>query len=113
MKHRKFTDVFKRDAVRQASVRGANKAAVAKSLDISSNILHRWIREAKAGGQMSAVRGTAKPVEAVMLSAAPSTAPAQARASSGEENLMAELNAVNAERQLLKEALSFYLEAAA
>lgn len=45
MERRSFTPEFKADAVARALQPGANKLGLARDLDISNNVLHRWIRQ--------------------------------------------------------------------
>lgn len=44
MERRSFTAEFKANAVNRALQPGANKLGLARELDISNNVLHRWIR---------------------------------------------------------------------
>jgi transposase-like protein len=134
MKHRQFTDTFKREAVRRATTPGIVKASVAKELDITSNILHRWIREAGEAGSgdtgVSAqtpqrqVRGTPQArqpgsyttpqapgqPQSIRATAQPNQVRASATASSSMRGaeLQAELDRVTQEATVLKKALAFY-----
>jgi ISXO2-like transposase domain/Transposase len=45
MGRERYTQEFKREAVRQASQPGASTARVAQELGLHANLLHRWVRE--------------------------------------------------------------------
>lgn len=125
-KHRSFTDEFKRDAVKRASEPGVNKSALAKTLEISGNILHRWIRESQApdAGAVKAKPGrprrqATQTQEGGSVTAAKSqgsgvqgkTTGVSAQSTRGGNDLASRLAAVNAERAMLKKTLSRYVGA--
>lgn len=113
-KHRQFTEEFKRDAVKRAAEQGVNKSALAKSLEISGNILHRWIREEKAvaSGVPRAPRGRPRR-EGTQTQLSSTAASSQKRSARSPRNIQAELEAINVERTQLKEALRPFLTAGA
>jgi transposase len=47
MAKRSFTPEFKQEAVRQVTEEGRSIASVARKLDVSPNLLHRWRRDLK------------------------------------------------------------------
>lgn len=44
-KRRRFSDEFKREAVRLATQSGVSKSEVGRELGINANLLSRWCRE--------------------------------------------------------------------
>jgi transposase-like protein len=132
MKHRQFSDTFKSEAVRRANTPGTVKASVAKELDITSNILHRWIREAEDASNGATFISEKKPQHQVLSSTAtartqaiqPPVPPRQTvrhiekpdqvnsiaatQKSLHSAELEAELVRVTQEAEVLKKTLSFY-----
>jgi transposase len=46
---RKYTEEFKREAVRMATAPGSHASAVAKALGMPASALYRWVEQAKKG----------------------------------------------------------------
>lgn len=90
MERRRFTDEFKREAVRLARQSGASKAGIAKDLGIGPNMLARWAREFE--GKVLKV------------------APGKGHSVSPEEfeRMRRELAKVKTERDILKKALAYF-----
>lgn len=90
MERRKFTDEFKREAVKLARQPGASKAGIAKDLGINANMLSRWTREQECK-PLKVARGN---IESI----------------SPEEydRMRRELTKVKMERDILKKALGFF-----
>ena len=65
MQRRKYTEEFKREAVRLASERDVSLAQIAKEIDINENMLRRWRKEYQQQGN-SAFPGQDKPRDAEM-----------------------------------------------
>ncbi|WP_422388884.1 IS3 family transposase [Keguizhuia sedimenti] len=86
MQRRRFTEEFKREAVKLASQPGASTAAIASDLGINANLLGRWKRERDESGSQS-VTGNAA-----------SVSPAEF------ERMRRELAKVKMERDILKKA---------
>ena len=59
-KRRKFSDEFKREAVRLASQSGVTKSQIGRELGIHANLLSRWCRDFAANGA-AAFPGQGKP----------------------------------------------------
>jgi transposase-like protein len=53
MERRTFSPEFKAQAVFRAMQPGANKLNISRELEISNNVLHRWIRTSEPGGGMA------------------------------------------------------------
>ncbi|MEZ4460944.1 MAG: transposase [bacterium] len=47
-KKRRYTDAFKRDAVKLSRLRGMSVAAVVRDLGINANSLYKWVSDAAA-----------------------------------------------------------------
>ncbi len=62
MERRRFTAEFKAEAVRQALQLGVSKARVAQELQIHSNVLRKWVRQAQAGDGGSQAAMTCPPL---------------------------------------------------
>ncbi len=86
---RKFSDEYKREAVRLATEPGVSKSQVGRELGINANMLGRWCRDFSVNGS-SAFPGQGKPRDEEMAS------------------LKRELARVKKERDFLKEAASFF-----
>jgi transposase len=59
---RKFTSEFKQEAVRLVTERGLRVSQAARDLDISENVLRRWMRELEQHGA-KAFPGNGVPIE--------------------------------------------------
>jgi transposase len=59
-KRRKFSDEFKREAVRLATQSGVTKSQIGRELGINANLLSRWCRDLAANGS-GAFPGQGKP----------------------------------------------------
>jgi transposase len=88
-KRRKFSDEFKREAVRMATQPGVTKSQVGRELGINANLLGRWCRE-YAANRAGAFPGLGKPRDEEMAS------------------LKRELARVKKERDFLREAATFF-----
>ena len=86
---RKFSDEYKREAVRLATEPGVTKSQVGRELGINANMLSRWCRDYSANGG-SAFPGQGKPRDEEMAT------------------LKRELARVRKERDFLKEAAAFF-----
>ena len=86
---RKFSEEYKREAVRLATEPGVTKSQVGRELGINANLLGRWCREYSANGG-AAFPGNGKPRDEEMAS------------------LKRELARVRKERDFLKEAAAFF-----
>ena len=86
---RKFSDEYKREAVRLATEPGVTKSQVGRELGINANMLGRWCRDYSANGG-AAFLGQGKPRDEEMAS------------------LKRELARVRKERDFLKEAAAFF-----
>ncbi len=86
---RKFSDEYKREAVRLATDPGVTKSQVASELGINANLLGRWCKDYLSNGG-AAFPGHGKPRDEEMAS------------------LKRELARVKKERDFLKEAASFF-----
>lgn len=86
--HRRFDEEFKRDALKRAAEPGTNKSALAKSLEISGTLLHRWIRESQAAadGTKPARKKPGRPRKDASASGAQSNQGADAQAQSQDQN---------------------------
>ena len=89
VRRRKFSDEYKREAVRLAKHPGVTKSQVAQELGINANLLGRWCRDFAANGA-SAFPGQGKPRDEEMAS------------------LKRELSRVKKERDFLREAATFF-----
>ncbi len=86
---RKFSDEYKREAVRLATQAGVTKSQVGRELGINANLLGRWCRDYSANGG-AAFPGQGKPRDEEMA------------------QLKRELARVKKERDFLREAASFF-----
>ena len=86
---RKFSEEYKREAVRLATEPGVTKSQVGRELGINANLLGRWCREYSANGG-AAFPGNGKPRDEEMAS------------------LKRELARVRKERDFSKEAAAFF-----
>ena len=86
---RKFSDEYKREAVRLATQPGVTKSQVGRELGINANLLGRWCRDYSANGA-SAFPGRGTPRDEEMAS------------------LKRELSRVKKERDFLREAATFF-----
>ena len=89
VRRRKFSDEYKREAVRLATQPGVSKSQVAQELGINANLLARWCRDFAANGA-AAFPGQGKPRDEEMAS------------------LKRELARVKKERDFLREAATFF-----
>jgi len=89
VRRRKFSDEYKREAVRLATQPGVTKSQVAQELGINANLLARWCRDFAANGA-AAFPGQGKPRDEEMAS------------------LKRELARVKKERDFLREAATFF-----
>ncbi len=86
---RKFSDEYKREAVRLATEPGVTKSQVGRELGINANLLGRWCRDYSANGG-AAFPGQGKPRDEEMA------------------GLKRELTRVRKERDFLKEAAAYF-----
>ncbi len=86
---RKFSDEYKREAVRLATQAGVTKSQVGRELGINANLLGRWCKDYLANGN-AAFPGHGKPRDEEMAL------------------LKRELARVKKERDFLKEAAAFF-----
>jgi transposase len=86
---RKFSDEYKREAVRLATQPGVTKSQVASDLGINANLLGRWCKDYSANGE-AAFPGQGKPRDQEMA------------------QLKRELARVKKERDFLREAATFF-----
>ena len=89
VRRRKFSDEYKREAVRLAKQLGVTKSQVAQELGINANLLGRWCRDYASNGA-AAFPGQGKPRDEEMAS------------------LKRELTRVKKERDFLREAATFF-----
>jgi transposase len=86
---RKFSDEYKREAVRLATAPGVTKSQVGRELGINANLLGRWCRDYSAnGGAAFPGQGKTRDEELTLLKR--------------------ELARVKKERDFLKEAAAFF-----
>ena len=88
---RRFTDEFKREAVRLCSQPGAVVTRVASNLGVEQSVLRRWV-QLERGGAME--MNPSKPLRAEALSEV--------------QRLQRELRRVTMERDILKKALGYF-----
>jgi transposase len=88
-KRRKFSDEYKREAVRLATQPGVTKSQVGRELGINANLLGRWCRDFAANGA-AACPGQGKPRDEETAA------------------LKRELARVKKERDFLREAATFF-----
>jgi transposase len=86
---RKFSDEYKREAVRLATQPGVTKSQVASDLGINANLLGRWCKDYSANGE-AAFPGQGKSRDQVMA------------------QLKRELARVKKERDFSREAATFF-----
>ena len=86
---RKFSDEYKREAVRLATQPGVTKSQVASDLGINANLLGRWCKDYSANGE-AAFPGQGKPRDQEMA------------------QLKRELARVKKERDFSREAATFF-----
>jgi len=86
---RKFSDEYKREAVRLATHPGVTKSQVASDLGINANLLGRWCKAYSANGE-AAFPGQGKPRDQEMA------------------QLKRELARVKKKRDFLREAATFF-----
>lgn len=87
MSHRKYTDEYKAEAIKQVTERGHSAHEVAKRLGMSGDTLYRWVREStKAPVQRTRERSQVDEIA----------------------RLRAELKRVTEERDLLKKAAAYF-----
>ena len=89
VRRRKFSDEYKREAVRLATQLGVAKSQVAQELGINANLLGRWCRDYASNGA-AAFPGQGKPRDEEVAS------------------LKRELTRVKKERDFLREAATFF-----
>lgn len=88
---RKFTDEFKREAVRLCSQPGAVVTQVASNVGVDQSVLRRWVQQERGGVlEMNA----AKPLRSEMATEL--------------ERVQRELRRVTMERDILKKALGYF-----
>jgi len=88
---RRFSDEFKREAVRLASQPGVSVLSVARDLGINISVVRRWVRKAKAG------RFETQPGK-----------PLKSETAAELERVKRELAKVKMERDILKKALGYF-----
>lgn len=88
---RKYTKEFKLDAISLVTEQGYNCAEAARSLDINSNILSRWIREANENKE-TAFRGNGRLTEEQLEI----------------RRLREEVRRLHLEKEILKKATAFF-----
>jgi transposase len=88
---RRFTDEFKREAIRLAGSPGVTISSAARDLGINVSVLRRWVEQYK-GGQWQMERGK----------------PLKADAVAELERVKRELAKVKMERDILKKALGYF-----
>ncbi len=89
VRRRKFSDEYKREAVRLVTHPGVTKSQVAQELGINANLLGRWCRDYAANGA-AAFPGQGRPRDEEVAS------------------LKRELTRVKKERDFLREAATFF-----
>jgi transposase len=88
---RRFTDEFKREAVRLCSQPGAVITQIAKNLGVDQSVLRRWVQLERDGAmEMNASK------------------PLRAEALSELQRVQRELRRVTMERDILKKALGYF-----
>ena len=88
---RKFTDEFKREAVKLCTQPGAVVTQVARNLGVDQSVLRRWVQLERGGAlEMNA----AKPLRSEMATEL--------------ERVQRELRRVTMERDILKKALGYF-----
>jgi transposase len=92
MGRRRYTQEFKREAVRQASEPGSSTVKVAQDLGIHANLLHRWVREL-----VPSKDGRVAKADAIASALAQEN-----------QRLQRELTKVKTERDILKKATAYF-----
>ena len=88
---RKFTDEFKREAVRLCAQRGAVVTQVARNIGVDQTVLRRWVQLERDG----------------VMEMKPSK-PLRSDAAAELERVQRELRRVTMERDILKKATAFF-----
>ncbi len=88
---RRFTDEFKREAVKLCGQPGAVVTHVASNLGIDQSVLRRWVQQERGG---ALEMNSAKPLRSEMASEL--------------ERVQRELRRVTMERDILKKALGYF-----
>ena len=91
MERRRFTEEFKREAVRQAQQPGVSRAKVAQDLGLSANMLGRWMRQFRSGKWEAAPGKPLKSEQQLEI-----------------ERLRRELAKAQTERDILKKAVAYF-----
>ncbi|PTN13194.1 transposase [Nitrosomonas aestuarii] len=91
---KQYTKEFKLDAISLVQDQGFTIAEAARSLEINTNMLRRWIKEFQAGDDGQAFRGNRK------------LTPEQEEI----RRLKSEVRQLKLEKQILKEAAVFFAE---
>jgi transposase-like protein len=110
---RMHTREFKEHAVNRANEEGAILSQVARDLDIGSNILRRWMKEKETGHwDRPFYRRDSKKKGGRHTAAAVSSTPARADQDTKDTcaTLRQQLKDITAERDMLKNMLSYYLK---
>ena|SRR5690606_17795621 len=92
LKRKQYTKEFKLDAISLVMDQGLTIAEAARSLEINTNMLNRWIKESQADNNGQAFRGNGK------------LTPEQEEI----RNLKLQIKQLKLERQILKEAAVFF-----
>ena len=91
MERRKFSREFKLEAVKLVRERGVTVAQAARDLDVHTNVLRKWVREAVSDpGSAFSGHGIMKPEQQEI------------------ERLRRELARMKAERDILKKAAAYF-----
>ena len=91
MERRKFSREFKLEAVKLVRERGVTVAQASRDLDVHTNVLRKWVREAVSDlGSAFPGHGTMKPEQQEI------------------ERLRRELARMKAERDILKKAAAYF-----
>lgn len=88
---RKFTDEFKREAVRLCNQAGSVVTQIARNLDVDQSVLRRWV-QLERGGAME--MNPSKPLRAEAITEV--------------QRLQRELRRVTMERDIIKKALGYF-----
>lgn len=101
---------FKEDAVRRANADPTNIPKIARELEINSTMLRRWMKE-KESGHWDRAHYRRKSGTAVSTPLPPqSNLDKPPKVSGDTEGLRRKLAEVTEERDLLKQALTYYLK---
>ena len=91
MERRRFTEEFKREAVKLATQAGVSRAQVAQELGLNANMLGRWVRDAMVNKwEMTAGKPLKNEQQAEI------------------ERLRRELQRVKTERDILRKAVGYF-----